>query len=105
MFLRRFAIVSDEVMDYFSKFATEDQARVKLDENRVAQGTALWREECLPMETVLFGVVGAEGRKSSLFPEAKDVLAKIPAKCTLQIGGKASTGKGMVDCILVSPQQ
>ena len=104
IFVQRFAVVSDEAMHYFSQYATEDQARVTLDENRVAVGTGLWREESLPMETILFGVVGTEYRKNSCYENDEDLLNAIPVLCDLQIGGKASTGKGIVSMRCVRPK-
>lgn len=54
----RFAIVPDDVFIDFTKLATEVQFRNRIDDNTrtVAEG-ALWTEELLPSETVLYSLL------------------------------------------------
>lgn len=91
----RFAIVSDTVFSYFAEHGTEVRARIKVnDDTGVVERGALWYEESLPAETVLFGVVAADkartGRKQD-----EDILSKLPDH-RIQLGGNWSTGGGQV---------
>lgn len=93
-FMLHFAVVHDEVMGYLLTSATEVTARVRLKEDikTVADG-ALWYEEALPAETVLYGLAVATPVKA----EVKEVFETISGlvKTPLQIGGKATVGRGM----------
>jgi CRISPR-associated protein Cmr4 len=86
-FVNRFAVVSNDVFDFFSQTATEVVARIKLEETSktVASG-GLWYEENLPAETLLLSFVLSE----------KGNFAEVEKLKTLQIGGDASTGRGLL---------
>lgn len=90
-FTDRFAVVSNDVFDFFSQTATEVVARVKLEEKTktVAQG-GLWYEENLPAETLLLSFVLSE---KGNFSEVKELK-------TLQIGGDASIGRGLLKVVV-----
>jgi CRISPR-associated protein Cmr4 len=67
----------------------------------VAKG-ALWTEESLPAETILMGLIQCDrvfGRNGvDVTPSGLlDQFAKEPL--TLQIGGKATVGRGQVRCV------
>lgn len=55
---RQLAVISDEEMSYWARHGTEVVTRVRIDENTgtVAPG-ALWTEESLPSESLLWSVV------------------------------------------------
>nr|WP_315468634.1 type III-B CRISPR module RAMP protein Cmr4 [uncultured Undibacterium sp.] len=94
----RFVIVSDATFTQMAKNATEVRARVSLDEDSIARDRSLWREECLPADTILWGQIGAQSTDRG----AKDALSENDAlnivRCgKVQIGGKASVGYGLVD--------
>ena len=98
-FKERFVILPDGVFDFLSETATEVRARVRINEETrtVAKG-ALWYEENLPVETLLYGVVGADrARKGS--GSAEEMLQKLASKMRLQLGGKATVGRGLVNWI------
>jgi CRISPR-associated protein Cmr4 len=102
-FKRRFTVVADAAFDFLCETGTEVHTRVRIDDNTktVAEG-ALWTEESLPAETILAGIVqcdrifgrnGEDITPSGLLDRfAKDTL-------TLQIGGKATIGRGQVRCV------
>jgi CRISPR-associated protein Cmr4 len=80
---------------------TEVAAHIKIDDNKkiVAKG-ALWYEESLPIETILAGLVWCDripGRDNSV----RDSLLRCYCCNTLnlQIGGKATVGKGRIQCL------
>jgi len=95
----RLVVVSDGQMRAFVTQATEVVARIKLDEDR---GTVtkdkgnLWYEEALPTETVLYSAVYCEqSRRAGEQRSAQDhwdALAGVPS---VQLGGKASVGRGL----------
>ena len=103
IFTKRFAILPDSSFDYLCEMGTEVNARIRIDEQRkIVQRGALWYEESLPAETILAGLVWCD----KVFSSNQDITpAKLLEKyCTgsrvdLQIGGKASVGKGRVRCI------
>jgi len=102
-FKKRFVILSDNAFDFLCETGTEVHTRVRIDDEMktVAKG-ALWTEELLPAETILMGLIqcdrvfGAKGEditpQGLLDRFAKDEL-------TLQIGGKATVGRGQVRCV------
>ncbi len=77
--------------------------RVRIDDElkTVAKG-ALWTEESLPSETILVGLIQCDrvfGRNGEdVTPQGLlDGFAK--GVLTLQIGGKATVGRGQVRCV------
>lgn len=92
----RLCIVSDDVLSFLLNTATEITARIKLEEKSktVARG-ALWYEEALPAETILSGLLVAtevKAKKEVVFEVVDSVLNKHK---TLQLGGKATVGRGV----------
>jgi len=96
-FRKRFAIVDDKSFHFLAEFATEVAAHVKISD---LTGTvdreqgALWYQEALPAETVLVSLLRAEERSGAL--EAKAVFGVVAGTRYLQLGGKATTGQGLV---------
>ena len=100
MFAARFVIVSDDVFTFLCKSCTEVNAHIKINpETGTATDGALWYEESLPVETILTGRVWGD----KVYAEGSsigDLFATFCAETlTLQIGGKATTGKGLVRCV------
>jgi CRISPR-associated protein Cmr4 len=105
-FKRRFVVLPDTAFDFLCETGTEIQTRVRIDDDTktVAIG-ALWTEESLPAETILAGIVqcdrvfgrnGEDNTPAGLLDRfAKDSL-------TLQIGGKATVGRGQMRCVFTS---
>lgn len=102
LFKQRFVILPDGILDFLAETATEVRARIKItEETRVVQKGALWYEENLPIETILYGIVAAERSRKEKHPlNAEAILEKLPKgpRC-LQLGGNASTGHGLVNWI------
>lgn len=104
-FIERFAVVPDTVFDYFTETGTEVVARVRIDDDKktVKEGQ-LWNEESLPAETILAGLVSCErvfGNEQGV--TAESLLNKYASGVLpLQIGGKATVGRGRVRCVFTS---
>jgi len=101
-FLRHFAILSDQDFSFLADTATEVRARVRIDDARgvVARG-ALWYEENLPAESVLWGLIGVDrsrmkGAAADREQIRREFLDGLPQETLLQVGGKATIGRGLV---------
>lgn len=102
-FKKRFVVLPDSAFDFLCETGTEVHTRVRIDDDlkTVAKG-ALWTEESLPAETILMGLIQCDrvfGRNGEdITPQGLlDRFAK--AALTLQIGGKATVGRGQVRCV------
>lgn len=87
-FTERFALVSNDVFGYFCQTGLEVIARVRLEsETKTVANGALWYEEAIPAEAIF-----------SSFAIAKDQahFAELDKNPYLQIGGKASVGRGLL---------
>lgn len=111
-FRERFAVVPDNVFNFLSETGTEVIARVRIDDEQktVAKG-ALWYEESLPAESILAGLVWCDrvfgSKNNGLSPITESALLDqfCPPDADnsiLQIGGKATVGKGRVRCVFTS---
>lgn len=108
------AVISDDMFAHFVKNATEVNARIALEyETKTASGGALFYVETLPPETVFYSLLIADrpkgkrnkdGKtKKSALENVDNVLEYINSQlksaddlpAVLQIGGEASTGKGI----------
>ncbi len=103
-FIQRFVILPDGVFDFLAETATEIRARVKINHaTRVVERGALWNEENLPSESLLYGVVYAEqSRKPKHQKTADEMLQSLSLlpQMRLQIGGHATTGRGLVRWVM-----
>lgn len=105
LFGDRFAVVDDETMSFLMETATQIDARVRLKpETRTVADGALWLEESLPSETLLVGLLVADKSRKADHPlAAEDVFQfALGAETTLQLGGKASVGRGRCRVIPLS---
>jgi CRISPR-associated protein Cmr4 len=99
---RRIAVVSDEVFKDFVEFSTEVLTRNKIDDDKgtVIEG-ALWTEECLPRETLLYSVFLACKPRRALasFSDAGKVaefISQTHAPKRIWYGGDITTGRGLL---------
>ena len=102
-FVERFAVISDDLFTFLCESGTEVNAHIRIDSKTgIVQDGALWYEEALPVETVLAGRVWCDKVfVSSVTPD--DLFERFCGReLSLQIGGKASTGKGLVRCVFES---
>lgn len=100
-FVEHFLILPDSAFGFMAEHATEVRARVKINrDKRTVQEGMLWYEENLPMDSVLWGVMGISKARDSSGHSADNVSAGIPPGSTLlQIGGKHTVGRGL--CYLI----
>ena len=92
---KRLAIVDDETMTFLWETRTQLDARVSIDATGTVKDGALWLEESLPAESVLIGLAAAEpSRFDRVKMNDSDVLKRVITDRSLQIGGKASVGRG-----------
>ena len=99
MVAERFCIIHDDVFNFLIDTATEITTRIKLKEDTKTVDTdtgGLWYEEALPTETVLYGLAlatpvnAAKMTPQEVFTELTTLMSK-----TVQLGGKATVGRGM----------
>ncbi len=97
--LTRFAIVPDNILGFLSETATELRTRISIDENTgtVKKG-ALWFEEHLPAETMLWGVYAlSASNEPGQLRTVESLAAALPSgEHLLQLGGQAGVGRGLV---------
>ncbi|VTS00804.1 type III-B CRISPR module RAMP protein Cmr4 [Tuwongella immobilis] len=105
-FKQRFVVIPDTAFDFLCETGTEVHTRVKIDDNsKTVVDGALWTEESIPAETILMGIIHCD----KIFHREKDAKHGLtPEKLLeqfasgtpmLQIGGKATVGRGQVRCI------
>jgi CRISPR-associated protein Cmr4 len=98
-FLRQFLLLSDDDFTHFARHATEVSARIGLNyESKTVKGGALFYQEFLPPETVLYSVVlaNASRARNGGGKDAAGVLRFLSDNVPglLQVGGDETTGKG-----------
>ena len=102
-FQKRFAVLPDTVFDFLTETGTEVTARVRLDnDTKTVAAGQLWNEESLPAETILAGLVSCDRvyAANANGIDEKKLLAEYATKAlTLQIGGKATVGRGRIRCV------
>lgn len=99
----RFAILADDDFSFLADTSTDVRARIRInDDTGTVDDGALWYEENLPAESVLWGLI-AVGEDRSRSGHSADALRRAfrgafdaDGACALQIGGKASVGRGLV---------
>jgi len=110
---RRLAVVSDDVFKDFVEFSTEVITRNKIDDNTgtVMEG-ALWTEECLPREALLYSLMLAckPRKKDNKIKSDKDVIeyvasqqGKTPER--IWVGGDVTVGRGIVRTAFVEKEK
>lgn len=96
--IKHFLILPDSVFSFLAETATEIRTRIAIDQNTgtVKKG-ALWSEENLPAESVLWGVYAlSDSRvKGDAHNNAATLAEKLPGEALLQLGGKTGVGRGL----------
>lgn len=106
MLIERFCLVHDDVFNFIIDTATEITARIRLSEkSKTVEDGGLWYEEALPAETILSGIVLATPtqRSNKRIEEVLNTLSGMMGK-TLQLGGKATVGRGMCRVLMGKEQ-
>jgi CRISPR-associated protein Cmr4 len=102
-FQKRFAVLPDSAFDFLCETGTEVHTRVRIDdETKTVADKALWTEESLPAETILAGIVQCDrvfGRNGEDITPAGLLDRFAKDSLTLQIGGKATVGRGQMRCV------
>ncbi|EGR1964786.1 type III-B CRISPR module RAMP protein Cmr4 [Vibrio cholerae] len=102
---KRIIVLPDTVFSFLAETATEIRTRIRINqETGVVDNGALWTEESLPAESVLWGVYSVDaprlndknGDKRLMF---NDIINNKPV---LQMGGNMGTGNGLVQFIAQS---
>ncbi len=96
-FQKQLVVLSDDDFTHFACHATEVSARVGLDyEKKTVKSGALFYQEFLPAETLLYAVVLANPSRSKRQADAATLLRTLSDHLPplLQIGGDETTGKG-----------
>lgn len=98
-FLRQFLLLSDDDFTHFAQHATEVSARIGLNyDSKTVKGGALFYQEFLPPETLLYSVVlanasrGRHGGGKDAAGVLRFLTDHLPGM--LQVGGDETTGKG-----------
>jgi CRISPR-associated protein Cmr4 len=97
MLAARLCIVHDDALSFLLETATEITARIKLlEDTKTVKDGALWYEEALPTETILYGLVVATPVRKFNLDQATifDALASLMTG-SAQFGGKATVGRGL----------
>ncbi|NPA76802.1 MAG: type III-B CRISPR module RAMP protein Cmr4 [Candidatus Diapherotrites archaeon] len=101
---KRLIILPEDDFREFTRFSTEVVTRVRLNEKKTVERGALWTEEYLPTDTLLYAPVYTTKPRSNNPPEewskAEDVLGSVRKIVTsqgrAQIGGNETIGRGIV---------
>lgn len=100
LFSARLCLIPDDSFTWFVEHATEVRAHIRLDPNTGTVAMhALWYEESLPAETVMSGLVQlVHNTETSRLHKDGDPWADLAflGSDLIQVGGKASTGQGVV---------
>lgn len=102
-FTKRFVILPDNIFSFLADTATEVRMRISIDRNtRIVKEGALWSEENLPAESVLWGVIGVSNSRDKTNPKNAEELSKLlpTGETHLQIGGKHTVGRGLCRMVL-----
>jgi CRISPR-associated protein Cmr4 len=109
---KRLVILPENAFQDFVQFSTEVIARVRIDdEKKTVEPGALWTEEHLPSETLLYATLFASKPRLQNPPsdlqDAAAVLRFVQNAIDgkrLQLGGDATVGRGIVKARVVEPQ-
>jgi CRISPR-associated protein Cmr4 len=92
-FSKRFVVLPDLVFNFLTETGTEVRPHVRIDpELKRAVDGALWYEESLPAETILAGLVWLDPVRGGA--KVRELCVSKVGPDAIQIGGKASVGKG-----------
>lgn len=97
-FAARFAILPDAVFGFLADTGTEVRTRIRIDDKHgTVQHGALWYEENLPAESLLFGILGFDKARDGSTTDVQAAFAgRLGGEALIQIGGKATVGRGLV---------
>lgn len=88
----RLVVLNDADFSWFAQFALQVVTRNSLDENKRVKTGALWSEELLPTDSLLWMLLGVRSGVPS--GTLKNVCTAIDAFSYLQVGGNETIGQG-----------
>lgn len=94
----RFVVLPDDIFSFLADTATEIRTRIRINrETHVVQDGALWTEENLPADSVLWGVLGvSQSRDKDNKKDATELAELLPTdELNIQVGGKHTVGRGL----------
>lgn len=97
---KQFTLVSDDTFQHLAQHATPVTAHVRLDDKKTVEKGALWYEETLPPESLLYVALNAgDSRKKDTTLNAETIIKRLREKLFsahpyLQIGGNETVGMG-----------
>ncbi len=105
---KQLVIVHNDIFNHLSQYATPVTPHISIDnETKTTKGRALWYEESLPPDTLLYSaLIMQKSRKGG--ETAKDLmegLSDLLKDKYLQIGGNETTGMGWCRMALVGASQ
>jgi len=108
LFCPRFAIVCDDVFDFLCETALPVVTRNSVDASGIVKDKALWTEEIVSSEAIFSGLLHAEPSRSADVSQrltAAEVMEFMTTKAPreLQLGGKASVGRGVLSLCFPKP--
>ena len=106
-------VLTDDLFTDFTKLATEVTTRTKINnETGTVSGQALFTEEYLPTETIMYSMAIASpafAKPKGSFEKGneKEVLEFFKSNIdeVIQIGGNAGLGKGLVSIRIFNPEE
>ncbi len=96
------ALVSDDTFRHFVEFSTEVVTRIRMNETGTVASGALWVQELLPSDTLLYSMALATRpkKKDMGIEDAGEVLEfltnTVLRENILQLGGDETVGRGLV---------
>lgn len=100
LFRQRFAIADDNALNFLCETGLPVDARIAIDQDTgTVKNGALWYEETVPSEALFAGVIAIDrSRSKGLARNEKEMQAVLTGMgdVHVQVGGKATTGKGFV---------
>ncbi|MEI8633106.1 type III-B CRISPR module RAMP protein Cmr4 [Vibrio sp. PP-XX7] len=100
-FQEHFVILPDDVFAYLAETATEVRTRIRMNpETGVVDDGALWTEENLPAESVLWGSYSFNKSTNRYKSEHADEFKGNTIAALLQMGGNAGVGSGLVQMVI-----
>ena len=99
-FQARFGLISDDLFTFLTETGTDVSAHIKIqEETKSVQRGALWYEESVPAEAIFTMPLVSAPRWALGDKALQDLIAPAVAS-PLQIGGKASVGRGILQARL-----
>lgn len=95
-FSQRLVILPDDIFSFLADTATEIRTRIRIvRETKMVKEGALWTEENLPAEAVLWGVLGVSKARDKSNRSEEELANLLPKdEVNIQIGGKHTVGRG-----------